>query len=148
MYLQGVSTRRVNDITEQLCGVSVSAGRLSRLNHKVYEKLEAWRSRSLPEQCEYLYLDGMQVKARWGEHVEPVWLLVAVAVNLQGYREVMGVELGAVEDEAGWTALLRQVKRRGLRRVSLVISDAHQGLCNAVERLYRNQVVEAELPRR
>jgi len=136
MYLQGVSTRRVNDITEQLCGVSVSAGRLSRLNHKVYEKLEAWRSRSLPEQCEYLYLDGMQVKARWGEHVEPVWLLVAVAVNLQGYREVMGVELGAVEDEAGWTALLRQVKRRGLRRVSLVISDAHQGLCNAVERCY------------
>lgn len=75
-------------------------------------------------------------EARWGEHVEPVWLLVAVAVNLLGYREVMGVELGAVEDEAGWTALLRQLKRRGLRRVSLVISDAHQGLCNAVERCY------------
>lgn len=136
MYLQGVSTRRVNDITEQLCGVTVTAGRMSRLNHKVYEKLEAWRNRPLMAQCPYLYLDGMVIKARWGEHVEPVWLLVAVAVNPEGYRQVVGVEVGSVEDEACWLRLLRHLKQRGLRKVGLVISDAHLGLRKAAERCF------------
>jgi transposase-like protein len=136
MYLQGVSTRRVTDITEALCGTAVSAGRLSRLNHKVGDELQKWRERPLARKYTYLYLDGMVLKARWAEHVERVSLLVAVGVNESGHREVLGVDTGCAEDMASWHQLLRTLKLRGLREVDLVIADAHAGLRQAAEAVF------------
>jgi len=94
MYLQGVSTRKVGDITSELCGVHVSAGKMSRLNHKVYDKLKAWRDRPLERHYRYLYLDGTVIKGRWSGHVEPISILVAVGVSDEGYRYALEPKLG------------------------------------------------------
>jgi len=136
MYLQGVSTRRVTDITEQLCDASISGSSMSRLNNKVYDKIDAWRSRQLEDNYDYLYVDGMSLKARVGDHVETLWLLVVVGVNQLGYREVLGVEAGVVEDEMSWLRLFRQLRRRGVKNLRLVVSDAHEGIRRALRQAY------------
>jgi len=136
MYLQGISTRKVTDITEELCGVHVSSGRMSRLNHKVYGKLKEWRSRPLEKTYRYLYLDGTVIKGRWSGHVEPISILVAVGVNEEGYREVLAVTAGGSEDAASWLSLLRDLKKRGVRSVDLIVADAHAGLRQAREKCF------------
>lgn len=136
MYFQGVSTRKVAGITEELLGVPVSAGRMSRLNLKVADKLEAWRERPLEATYRYLYLDGTVVKARWAGTVEPLCLLIAVGVTEAGYREILACELGSTEDAESWLRLLRNLRKRGCKGVGLVISDAHAGLRAAAERCF------------
>lgn len=136
MYLQGISTRKVTDITEELCGVHVTAGRMSRLNHKVYGKLKEWRNRPLQKSYPYLYLDGTVIKGRWSGHVEPISILVAVGVTEDGYREVLGVSAGGAEDAASWLDLLRSLKKRGVRSVDLIVADAHAGLAKAREKCF------------
>jgi len=136
MYLQGISTRKVGDITQELCGVHVTSGRMSRLNHKVYDKLKAWRQRPLDKKYQYLYLDGTVIKGRWSGHVEPISILVAVGVSEEGYREVLAVTAGGSEDAASWLALLRDLKKRGVRSVDLIIADAHAGLRHAREKCF------------
>lgn len=136
MYLQGISTRKVDDITTELCGVHVSAGRMSRLNHKVYDKLKAWRERPLERHYRYLYLDGTVIKGRWSGHVEPISILVAVGVTEEGYREVLAVNAGSSEDGDSWLALLRSLRKRGVRGVDLIIADAHAGLREAREKAF------------
>lgn len=136
MYLQGISTRKVDDITSELCGVHVSAGRMSRLNHKVYDKLKAWRERPLERHYRYLYLDGTVIKGRWSGHVEPISILVAVGVTDEGFREVLAVTAGSSEDGDSWLALLRDVRKRGVRGVDLIIADAHAGLREAREQAF------------
>lgn len=92
MYLAGVSVRRVEDITEALWGSKVSPGTISNLNKKAYEHIEAWRNRPLPsEQYPYVFIDGIYLKRSWGGEFENVAILVAIAVNQDGYREVIGV---------------------------------------------------------
>lgn len=136
MYLSGVSTRKITDITEALCDTTVSPAKQSRLNKKVYERLEAFINRPLEAYYPYLYLDGMVIKSRLAGHTENISLLIAVGVNSDGYREILGVVEGMSEDAASWKAFLKALHERGLIGVDLVISDAHLGLRAAAEQYF------------
>ena len=134
MYLAGVSVRRVEDITEALWGTRVSPSTVSRLNQKIYEQIEAWRMKPIEGSHPYLYLDGIVLKRSWAGEVRNVSLLVAISVNAEGYREILGIVEGAKEDKAGWSAFLHHLKDRGLKGVELIVSDACIGLVeSAVE---------------
>ncbi len=105
MYLAGISVRRVEDITEALWGTRVSPSTVSNLNKKIYAKIEAWRNRRIEGDYPYLYLDGIVMKRTWAGEVRNVSLLVASAVNAEGFREILGICEGAKEDKSGWSAL-------------------------------------------
>ena len=128
MYLAGVSVRRVEDITEALWGTRVSPSTVSDLNKKIYATIEAWRNRPIEGEHPYVYLDGIVLKRSWAGEVRNVSLLVAIAVNGEGYREILGICEGAKEDKAGWSGFLKHLKGRGLHGVRLIISDACIGL--------------------
>lgn len=123
MYLAGVSTRRVEDITEALWGIRVSSSTVSELNKKIYAQIEEWRNRPIQGQHPYVFLDGIWLKRCWGGEVRNVAVLVAVGVNQEGFREILGVMEGAKEGKDSWTAFLRWFKERGLTGVSLFVSD-------------------------
>lgn len=132
MYLAGVSVRRVEDITEALWGTRVSPGTVSNLNKKIYAKIEEWWNRPIEGDHPYLYLDGIVMKRTWAGEVRNVSLLVASAVNSEGYREILGICEGAKEDKSGWSAFLRHLVDRGLSGVQLIISDACRGLVESI----------------
>lgn len=132
MYLAGVSVRRVEDITEALWGTKVSASTVSELNQKVYGQIEAWRNRPIAGEHPYVYLDGIWLKRSWGGEVRNVAVLVAIGVNADGHREILGVAEGGKEDAEGWRSFLRHLKQRGLRGVRLVVSDKCLGLVESV----------------
>jgi transposase-like protein len=136
MYLAGVSVRRVEDITEALWGTRVSSGTVSRLNQKIYKKIEQWRMRPIQGEHTFVYLDGICLKRTWGGEVRNVSVLVAIGVNQEGYREVLGVAEGAKEDKEGWTRFLRYLKDRGLKGVRLVTSDKCLGLVEVLGDFY------------
>ncbi len=136
MYLAGVSVRRVEDITEALWGTRVSSGTVSRLNQKIYGKIEEWRNRPLESEHPFLYLDGISLKRSWGGEVRNVSVLVAIGINAEGYRELIGVAEGAKEDSESWRNFLRHLKGRGLRGVRLVISDKSLGLLEVLGEFY------------
>ena len=136
MYLAGVSVRRVEDITEALWGTRVSSGTVSRLNQKIYKKIEQWRMRPIQGEHTFVYLDGINLKRTWGGEVRNVSILVAIGVNQEGYREVLGVAEGAKEDRDGWASFLRLLKGRGLKGVRLIISDKSLGLLEVLGDFY------------
>ena len=136
MYLAGVSTRRVQDITEALFDSAVKPGTVSRLNQQVYEKLEAWRQRKMEAAFPYVYLDGIALKRQWAGEVKNVSVLVAAGVSEDGRREVIGISEGCKEDKEGWRRFLQDLKRRGLEQVTLVISDACVGLKEALAEVF------------
>ena len=128
MYLAGVSVRRVEDITQALWGTKVSPGTVSKLNKKIYKRIEQWRNRPIDGHYPYVYLDGIVLKRTWAGEVRNVSVLVATGVSSTGYRKILGVAEGAKEDKAGWSSFLRHLKERGLAGVKLIISDACLGL--------------------
>lgn len=136
MYLAGVSVRRVEDITEALWGTKVSPGTVSRMNAKIYKTIEAWRMRPIEGEHPYVYLDGIALKRSWGGEVRNVSVLVAVGVNTEGYREILGVAEGAKEDKASWSSFLRYLKERGLKGVELITSDKCLGLVESLGEFY------------
>lgn len=136
MYLAGVSVRRVEDITQALWGTRVSPGTVSQLNKKIYVKIDEWRNRPITGEYPYVYLDGICLKRSWGGEVKNVSVLVAIGVNRQGFREVLGVTEGAKEDKAGWSGFLRHLKERGLKGVKLFISDRCLGLVESLSDFY------------
>jgi transposase-like protein len=136
MYLAGVSVRRVEDITEALWGTRVSPSTVSDLNKKIYGTIEAWRNRPIEGQHPYVYLDGIVLKRSWGGEVRNVSLLVAIAVNDAGYREILGICEGTKEDKAGWSGFLKHLKERGLAGVRLIISDACLGLVESTAEFF------------
>jgi transposase-like protein len=136
MYLAGVSVRRVEDITQALWGTRVSPGTVSNLNKKIYERIEQWRNRPIEGSFPYVYLDGIVLKRTWAEQVRNISVLVAIGVDAEGYRQVLGVREGTKEDKAGWSGFLRHLKKRGLKDVKLVISDACLGLVESIGDFY------------
>jgi len=136
MYLAGVSVRRVEDITQALWGTRVSPGTVSNLNKKIYKRIDQWRNRPLEVKYPYVYLDGIVLKRTWADQVRNVSVLVAIGVSDDGYRQVLGVVEGAKEDKAGWSDFLRHLKKRGLTRVKLIVSDACLGLIESVSEFY------------
>jgi putative transposase len=132
MYLAGVSVRRVEDITQALWGTRVSPTTVSRLNQKIYERIEVWRNRPIEGTYPYIYLDGLWLKRSWGGEVANVSVLVAIGVNKEGFREVLGVTEGAKEDKPSWEGFLKHLKARGLSGVKLVVSDKCLGLVESL----------------
>lgn len=136
MYLAGVSVRRVEDITEALWGTRVSSSTVSDLNKKIYAQIHEWRNRPIVGEHPYVYLDGIWLKRCWGGEVRNVAVLVAVGVDQDGFRHVLGVMEGAKEDKESWVAFLRYLKERGLQGVKLIISDKCVGLVESVAEFY------------
>jgi len=136
MYLAGVSVRRVEDITEALWGTRVSSGTVSKLNQKIYKKLEAWRNRPIEGAFPYVYLDGIVLKRSWAGEIKNVSVLVAIGVDQEGYRRILGVQEGHKEDRSGWGSFLKHLKQRGLTGVKLIISDACMGLYESAAEYY------------
>ena len=136
MYLAGVSVRRVEDITEALWGTRVSPSTVSELNQQLYERIEAWRNQPIRGRFAYVYLDGIWLKRSWGGEVKNVAVLVAIGVDHDGYRQILGVVEGAKEDAESWRSFLRHLKERGLAGVELVVSDKCLGLIEALAEFY------------
>lgn len=127
MYVQGVSTRKVKAITEELCGVEISTMQVSRATAQLDEVLQEWRERPLAE-VTYLYVDARYEKVREAGQVRDAAVLVATGITPGGERQVLGVSVSLSEHEAHWKAFLRGLKDRGMHGVQLVISDNHTGL--------------------
>jgi transposase-like protein len=138
MVIQGVSTRKVSAITEELCGASFSKSTVSALCARLDPILEAWRNRPLAA-CRYPFVlvDGFGIRVREDGQVRQRSALTAYGVNGRGYREVLGLFIGDSESESSWSALFLALKERGLSGVDLVVSDQHQGLVNAVHRHFQ-----------
>jgi len=136
MYLAGVSVRRVEDITEALWGAKVSPGTISNLNKKIYEEIEKWRNEPLKNHYTYVYIDGIWLKRSWAGEVRNISVLVAIGVNNDGFREIIGVAEGSKEDKASWSNFLRYLKSRGLERIDLIISDKSLGLLEVIPDFY------------
>jgi transposase-like protein len=130
MYVQGVSTRKVAAITEQLCGFEVSSSQVSQATALLDEQLEAWRQRPLGR-CKYLWLDAHYEKVRQDGQVRDAAVLKAVGLNDEGKRMVLGVSVSLSEQEVHWRTFLQSLVDRGLGGVELVTSDAHAGLKQA-----------------
>lgn len=136
MYLAGVSVRRVEDITEALWGTKVSPGTISNLNKKVYGHIEEWRNRKLQYEYPYVYLDGIYLKRNWDGEYENVAILVAMAVNEDGYREVIETAEGMKEDKESWRSFLVRLRERGLMGTKLFIGDKCLGLLEAIGEVF------------
>jgi transposase-like protein len=136
MYLAGVSVRRVEDITEALWGTRVSAGTVSDLNQKLYERIEQWRSAPIVGEYPYVYLDGICLKRSWAGEVRNVSVLVAVGIGMDGFRDILGVVEGPKEDSESCRQFLTHLKGRGLTGVQLIVSDKCMGLVEAATEFY------------
>lgn len=132
MYVQGVSTRKVADVTEALCGQSISASTVSRLNQTLDEELARFAGRPLEEAYPYLILDARYEKVREGGVVRSQAVLIAIGVNWDGRRSILAVELANRESASSWRDLLVGLKERGLEGVQFVVTDDHEGLRAAI----------------
>ena len=137
MYLAGVSVRRVEDIIEALWGTKVSPGTISELNKKAYARIEVWRSRPLTgKEYPYVYVDGIYLRRNWGSEYENVTILVAIAVNQDVFREVIGAAEGMKEDKSSWVNFFQWLRERGLNGVKLIVGDKCLGVLEAVGEVF------------
>jgi putative transposase len=138
MYVEGVSTRKVKDVTEQLCGTTFSKSLISSLAGRLDAELEAWRSRPLEAKAyPYLFVDARYEKVRVDGRVVSQGVLVVSGVRDDGYREILAVEVADTESEATYQEMFRSLKSRGLSGVELVVSDDHKGLKAAIIRHFQ-----------
>jgi putative transposase len=131
-YIQGISTRSVDNLVKALGMSGISKSQVSRLCEEIDEKVHAFLNRPIEGDWPYLWIDATYVKVCQNGRIVSVAVIIAVDVNSDGRREVLGMEIGASEAETFWTAFLRKLGRRGLRGVKLVISDSHEGIKAAV----------------
>jgi len=131
-YIQGISTRSVDELVKAMGMEGISKSQVSRLCAEIDQRVQAFLNRPIEGEWPYLWLDATYGKARRDHHIVSVAVIVAVAVNTDGRREVLGMAIGSSEAEPFWTEFLRSLARRGLRGVKLVVSDAHEGLKAAI----------------
>ena len=134
-YVHGISTRSVDDLVQAMGGSGVSKSQVSRLCAEIDERVQAFLHRPIEGDWPYVWLDATYVKVRQNGRIISAAVIIAVGVNSDGRREVLGMAVGASEAETFWTDFLRSLARRGLRGVKLVISDAHEGLKAAADRV-------------
>ena len=134
-YVQGISTRSVDDLVKAMGMEGISKSQVSRLCAEIDERVQTFLTRPIEGEWPYLWLDATYVKARRDSHIVSVAVIVAVGVNTDGRREVLGMTVGHSEAEPFWVEFLRSLARRGLRGVKLVISDAHEGLKAAITKV-------------
>jgi transposase-like protein len=128
MVIEGVSTRRIKDITTELCGREFSRQTVSNLTEKLDEQVQAWAERPLEEEYPFLLADAMRINVRRQGAVRSTQALIVVGINKDGYREILGFKIALRETGESWKELFEELKARGLRRVELATSDAHEGL--------------------
>jgi transposase-like protein len=134
MYVQGVSTRKVKEITEALCGLEISKTQVSELAKGLDAEVDAWRSRRLEKTYPYLIVDARYEKVRKGPQVVSCGVLIVVGISEDGYREILGTYTAPAENDTTWAEVFRDLEDRGLRGVRFVVSDDHKGLRAAIER--------------
>jgi transposase-like protein len=134
-YIQGVSTRSVDDLVQAMGMTGISKSQVSRLVGEIDDKVKTFLNRPIEGDWPYIWLDATYVKVRQNGRIVSVAVIIAVGVNSDGRREVLGMTIGASEAETFWTGFLRSLARRGLRGVKLVISDAHEGLKAAISKV-------------
>jgi putative transposase len=134
-YVQGISTRSVDDLVKAMGMSGISKSQVSRLCEEIDGKVKAFLERPIEGDWPYLWIDATYVKVRQAGRIVPVAVIIAVAVNGDGRREVLGMDIGPSEAETFWTAFLRKLTRRGLRGVKLVVSDGHEGIRAAVAKV-------------
>jgi transposase-like protein len=134
--VQGISTRSVDDLVKAMGMDGISKSQVSRLCGEIDDKVQGFLNRPLEGDWPYLWIDATYVKVRQNNRIVSVAAIIAVGVNSDGRREVLGLDIGASEAEPFWTEFLRKLTRRGLRGVKLVVSDAHEGIKAAVSRVF------------
>ena len=134
-YVQGISTRSVDDLVQAMGMTGISKSQVSRLCAEIDDKVQTFLNRPLEGDWPYVWLDATYVKVRQAGRIVSVAVIIAVGVNGDGRREVLGMDIGPSEAETFWTEFLRKLARRGLRGVKLVISDAHEGLKAAIAKV-------------
>jgi putative transposase len=137
-YIQGVSTRSVDDLVKAMGMSGVSKSQVSRLCEEIDERVKTFLERPIEGDWPYLWIDATYVKARQNGRVISLATIIAVGVNADGRREVLGMDIGPSEAETFWTEFLRKLRRRGLSGVKLVVSDAHEGLKAAVAKVLQS----------
>ena len=140
MYVNGVSTRKVTKITEMLCGTSFSKDTVSNLNARLDGEVQAFKNRPLAGCYKYLIADAVYIKCREDKAVMSKCFMVAIAVNSEGFREVVGFEAGDGESEEAWKRFFKSLRARGLSGVEYIVSDNHGGLVNAVREMFPNTI--------
>ena len=143
MYLAGVSTRRIEDVSEILWGSSVSAATVSNLNEKAFAAVEEWRNRPLVRAYPYVYVDGIYLKRSWGGSYENVAVMAAIGVNEDGYREVIGCAEGFTESSECWRDFLSWLKSRGLRGVRMFVGDKAAGMVGSTAGVFPGAKIPA-----
>jgi len=134
-YIQGVSARSVDELVKAMGMPGISKSQVSRLCSEIDERVNAFLDRPIEGDWPYIWIDATYVKVRQGGRIVSVAVIVAVGVNTDGSREILGLTVGPSEAEPFWTEFLRSLTRRGLRGVKLVISDAHLGLKAAIAKV-------------
>lgn len=134
-WINGVSTRKVDELVQAMGMTGISKSSVSKLCKDIDERVNAFLKRPLAGDWPYLWLDATYLKVREGGRIVSVAAIIAVAVNTDGKREIVGLHIGPSEAEPFWTSFLRDLVRRGLTGVKLVISDAHEGLKAAIARV-------------
>jgi transposase-like protein len=137
MYLQGVSTRKVKEITEVLCGLEFSKSLVSDLAKELDFEISAWRSRKLLQPYPYLIVDARYEKVRINSAITSQGILIVMGIGADGKREILSVDVANSESEASWSEVFRGLKERGLSKVRLITSDDHGGLVNAARRHFQ-----------
>jgi putative transposase len=134
-YIQGVSTRSVDDLVKAMGMSGISKSQVSRLCEEIDERVKAFLDRPIEGDWPYLWIDATYVKVRQNGRIVSVAVIIAVGVNADGRREILGMDIGPSEAETFWTGFLRKLARRGLRGVKLVVSDAHEGIKASVAKV-------------
>jgi transposase-like protein len=135
-YIQGISTRSVDDLVKAMGMSGISRSQVSRLCQEIDERVQAFLTRPIEGDWPYLWIDATYLKVRRAGRIVSVAVTIAVGVNSDGRREVLGMAIGASEAEVFWTDFLRSLARRGLRGVKLVISDSHEGIKASIARVF------------
>ena len=136
-YVQGVSTRKVTRITEALCGTSFSKSHISELCQELDADINAWRARPLEQDYPYLIIDATYLHIRSAGQVATQGVLIVSGIAMSGHRDILSLEVAHTETEATYASLFKDLKKRGLKGVQLIVSDHHEGLQNAIKRHFQ-----------
>lgn len=136
MFVAGTSTHKVGEVAQTLMGIAPSASTISRLNQSLTQQFETWRQRPLQAHWRVLYLDGVHFSIRHGDRADSTIILTAIAVDLEGNKEVVALRACAEESKEGWLALLQDLRTPGATEIDLIVTDGHEGLLAAVSELF------------
>jgi putative transposase len=136
MFVAGTSTHKVGEVAQTLLGVAPSASTISRLNQSLSHQCDTWRERRLQEQWRVMYLDGVHFSIRHGDKADATIILTALAVDLEGNKEVLALRACAEESKEGWLGLLQDLRTRGATQIDLIVTDGHDGLLAALTELF------------